>query len=154
MKITNLTKRLSIAFGLAVALSTALVGQEPATSDNPPSSAAERPAELTAQAIPVTVSTKAGPHSAIEGNSFTAYCLYRFNGTGVLLNCGDSRINANSRVFLAMSEYNTDPTNTRFIGAARMTIHNISPHTNGVSAWVDVEWGNPLNIRLDLLVDP
>jgi hypothetical protein len=35
-----------------------------------------------------------------------------------------------------------------------MTVHNIVPFNGGVTVWTDVEWGSPLNVRLDLLIDP
>jgi hypothetical protein len=144
-------------------MTTALFGQtqapsdEPATAETQPSSAFPRPAVLDAQAVRIpkvlSVISPDGVSPRIEVNSYSTFCAYRTNGD-VIANCSDSRINANSRVFAAMSEYNTQPGVDRFIGAAKMTIFNISPYNGGFKVWFNVDWANPLNVRLDFLVDP
>ena len=90
---------------------------------------------------------------SLSSGAFSTYCLYHTDGFGVFY-CWDSSINANSRVFAAISEYSTTPTN-RFLGAAHMTIHNIIPFNGGVKVLIDTGWSAfPINLRLDLLVDP
>lgn len=88
-----------------------------------------------------------------EGSSFSTYYTWRGNG-GVKLNCGNGSINSNSRVVAAISEYNTDPTQNRFIGSASMQIYNVAPYNGGVVIWLYVNWNNPLNVRVNLLIDP
>ena len=90
----------------------------------------------------------------VSSSSFTGICAYHLNGTSVNINCGDPRINAGSRVFMTISEYLTAPGVDPFIGAARMTVHNVSPHAGGVNALIDVEWGTPLNVQVSIFVDP
>ena len=89
----------------------------------------------------------------IGAGSFSTYFTWRGSGS-VKLNCGNGNIRSNSRVFVAISEYNTEPTVNRFIGAASMSVFNVSPYNGGVVVWINVNWGSPLNIRLDVLVDP
>lgn len=89
----------------------------------------------------------------ISPATFSTYFTWRGNG-GKLLNCPDGRITANSRVFASISEYNTDPRQNRFVGNAGMSIFNVSPYNGGVVVWLSVNWSSPLNVRVDLLVDP
>jgi hypothetical protein len=96
-----------------------------------------------------------GAHPQLSGASFSGYCIYNYAGSNVVVRCWDWRINSNSRVFATLSEYNyLGPESGRFIGAAGMTVHNIVPFNGGVDVWTDVEWGSPLNVRMDVLVDP
>jgi protein-S-isoprenylcysteine O-methyltransferase Ste14 len=117
-----------------------------------PAAAQESPRSLlsaqTAEAVPAKASRDAAFSPAVAA----AYCTYTINGT-YLLTCYWSRINANSHVLAAISEYANGNPADRFIGGAQMTVHNIAPFSGGVTAEVDVNWGSPLNVRLDLLVD-
>ncbi|MBD0748030.1 hypothetical protein [Streptomyces sp. CBMA152] len=71
-------------------------------------------------------------------------------------------INHDSTVIITASEYsvdNNDPRHSpRFIGAATVTVENISPHSppydpnHGVTFTVNVEWGSPLHIVTDITV--
>jgi hypothetical protein len=93
------------------------------------------------------------PTPFLSPGSYSTYCTYRTWGAGPFY-CWDPGINANSRVFAAVSEYSTDPQH-RFLGNAWMTIHNIIPNNGYVTVVVDTGWtAFPINIRLDLLVDP
>lgn len=84
---------------------------------------------------------------------FSTYFLWR--GTGIAkLNIPNARIHAGSRVYAAIFEYSSNPRTTRFIGSARMGVFNISPHEGGVNVWIEVSWSNPLNVCIDLLVQP
>ncbi len=89
----------------------------------------------------------------IETASFTTFFTWRGQGL-VKINCGDSRIGSNSRIFASICEYNTEPRLNRFIGAALLLIYNISPYNGGVVIVINVPWDSPLNIRIDILVDP
>lgn len=86
-------------------------------------------------------------------NSFSTYFTWRGHGS-VRLNCQNGRIGSNSRVFVSISEYNTEPTTTRFIGAASMSVMNVAPYNGGVWLWINVNYSSALNVRMDVLVDP
>lgn len=90
---------------------------------------------------------------ALGSNSFTSFWTWRGNGSHVL-NFTHGGINANSRVFVSLSEFNSDAAQNRFVGAARMQVANVAPYNGGFFAWVDVAWDNALNVRFDVLVDP
>ena len=90
---------------------------------------------------------------SLSGAAFSGWCAYSIQGTGKLVSCNMAKIKPSSRVFASISEYYPAPAN-RFIGGARMTIHNLSPRNGGFEAWIDVEWASPLKVRLDVLVDP
>ena len=90
---------------------------------------------------------------SLGSGSFSTYCTYSC-GWLRCFHCWDSRIDSNARVFAAVSEYTSLP-NQRFLGAAHMTIHNIIPYNGYVEVLIDTGWtAYPINIRLDLLVDP
>ncbi len=89
----------------------------------------------------------------LSAGSFSTY--YTWRGSGVVnLNCGNGSINANSRVFASVSEYNTDPTINRFIGNASMSVSNVAPYNGGVIIKLYVNWNGPINVRVDVLIDP
>ena len=143
------TKLNSLFLGLALMLSTSLISSAQSSSD-------PLPVTQTAQATKAQAAgaVKAGVLPNLSPTSYSDYCAYHFNGSGVIINCSDPRINANSRVVASMSEYGTAPYLDRFIGAARMTVHNVRPYNGGFNAWVDVEWDYPLNVRVDFFVEP
>jgi hypothetical protein len=62
----------------------------------------------------------------------------------------DSRITANSRVFVSVSELGTD--GYRIVGAAKYTVHNVAPRNGLVTIWVTIDWGSPLRTVADYLV--
>ena len=40
-----------------------------------------------------------------------------------------------------------------FLGAARMTVHNVAPRDNGeLHLWCQVEWPVDISVRLDVLI--
>ncbi len=90
---------------------------------------------------------------ALSGAAFSTFYTWRANGVIPAVRFANGAINANSRVFVNISEYSTDPQH-RFIGAARMSIYNIAPFNGGFLAWVEINWPNPLNLRFDVFVDP
>ncbi len=77
-----------------------------------------------------------------------------------VLNFNWDAIHHDSVVLISASEYNLDntPNHHRFVGAATITVANISPHgppfdpNNGVSFVVQVDWETPLNIVTDITV--
>lgn len=79
----------------------------------------------------------------------------------VTLNFNWPIINHDSVVLISAAEYvtTTPPSNEhRFIGAASITVENISPHgppydpNHGVTFVVNVDWGTPLPIVTDITV--
>jgi hypothetical protein len=140
------------ALGLALALLMPLTlgySQSDNNTDNQQTPSSSPPSNL--KAVLPNGSKKVTPN--LGAGSFTAYCTYRSWGAGDFY-CWDSAINANSRVFASVSEYSTTP-DQRFQGAAVMTIHNVIPHNGYVAVYIDTGWtAYPINIRLDLLVDP
>jgi hypothetical protein len=71
-------------------------------------------------------------------------------------------ITRNSVVHISISEARLEfhtPTFThpatdlvRWLGDARMTVHNISPHDDGVTFSYTIDWSQPLNIEIDITV--
>lgn len=143
----------SVALGLLAVVSAQTTN---AQSSSPGSMSLDHPVVLNADMV-----STADPRRSTNGavplvglGSFTGICAYHINGTGIIANCADSRITAGSRVFASVSEYFTAPGVDPFLGAARMSIHNVIPHAGGVTVWMDVEWGSPLNVQLSIFVDP
>lgn len=85
--------------------------------------------------------------------SFTTTYQWRGNGT-VRLNLVNGWIGAGSRVFGAISEYNTAWNVDRFIGNAPMQVLNVAPYNGGAWVEISVNWGGPINVCVSLLVDP
>jgi hypothetical protein len=85
---------------------------------------------------------------------FTTFYTWRANGVFKKVRFAHSAINANSRVFVSISEYGNDAGTTRFIGDAKMDVYNVAPFNGGFFAWVEISWNAPLNVRFDVLVDP
>ena len=86
------------------------------------------------------------------------------NGRNVL-NFNWDAINHDSTVHVTAAEYSLDPgtptSSPRFVGAANVTVRNISPHgppfdpNHGVTFVVTVDWPDPINIVTDIiLVEP
>jgi hypothetical protein len=92
--------------------------------------------------------------AALGSGSFTTYYTLRANGVFKAVRFPNSAINANSRVFASISEFNSDAQINRFNGDCRMAIYNVVPFNGGFFAWVEIPWSNPLNARIDVLVDP
>lgn len=89
----------------------------------------------------------------LSPGAFSTFFTYR--GYGVVnLNCGNANIHANSRVVAAISEYNTDPQQNRFVGAATMQVYNVAPYNGGVVIRLNIGWNSPLNARIDVMVEP
>ena len=91
---------------------------------------------------------------SLGAGSFTTFYTWRGNGVIKALRFTHGAINANSRVFVSISEFNSDARINRFIGDARMCVANVAPFNGGFFARVEVGWDFPLNARFDVLVDP
>ena len=90
---------------------------------------------------------------SLSAGAFTTYYTWFANGVQPHVNFVHPSVKGNSRVFLNISEYGSDPQH-RFIGAARMAVYNIAPYDGGFYAWVEISWNSPLKIRFDVFVDP
>jgi hypothetical protein len=92
---------------------------------------------------------------ALGNGSFTTFFTWRGNGVHQALGpFNHPSITANSRVFVSVSEFQSDARINRFIASARMDVHNVAPFNGGFFAWVEIGWNSPLNARFDVLVDP
>ena len=91
---------------------------------------------------------------AISGAAFTTFYTWRANGVFKAVRFNHASVKASSRVFVSISEFNSDAQVNRFIGDARMAVYNVAPFNGGFFAWVEISWGNPLNVRFDVFVDP
>jgi kumamolisin len=89
----------------------------------------------------------------LSGASYTNFALYHGNGQ-VRLTINDANITADSRVFVAASEYSTDARLNRFIGSAQISVSNVAPTNGAVAIWLTVNWSTALNVRIDYFVDP
>jgi hypothetical protein len=76
-------------------------------------------------------------------------------GNGVqVLPFNHNAIRANSRVFVSVSEFQSDAALNRFVGDATIAVYNVAPFNGGFVARLQVSWDSPLNVRVDVLVDP
>lgn len=123
--------------------------KSPAAKPTHPSTEAQE--TPTVPLMPVQSSQGISPQ--LHPASFTTFGLWRGNGL-LRVNFTSGGINANSRVFASISEYNTDARVDRFQGDAQMYILNVTPHNGGVIVLFNVVFNRALNIRIDLLVDP
>ena len=162
----NMLHPKSIVLGLGLMLLTTLAQAQSASGQisaehqtSPPiESQTNSPTPFTfVQAKPGTEQgqnlSKDGVLPALGLGSYSTYFTLRSDGYLVIW-CPDSRINSNSRVFVAASEYSDLPWN-RFIGSAHFELQNIQPTNGGVNVLLNTNWtAFPINIRLDVLVDP
>lgn len=59
-------------------------------------------------------------------------------------------ITPNSMVYISVSEATANE--VRFVGAANITVHNISPSSGRVDFVVTVDWHAPIHIMTDILI--
>ena len=95
-----------------------------------------------------------GDGSPLAGAAFTTFWTWRANGVHRAVRFNHAGINANSRVFVSISEFNSDAAINRFIGHAKMAVYNVAPFNGGFFAWVEISWSTALNARFDVFVDP
>lgn len=89
----------------------------------------------------------------LSAGSFSTY--YTWRGFGIVnLNCGHSAIRASSRVFVSITEYNTDPNINPIMGSAYLWLYNVVPYNGGVVVRFQVGFSSALNIKVSVLVDP
>jgi hypothetical protein len=94
--------------------------------------------------------------NSLGTGSFTTFFTFRGNGVfsaGNALRFNLAGVNSNSRVFVTAGEFGPDPT-IRQIGQARIAVFNIAPFNGGFLAWVEINFGSPINVRFDVFVDP
>lgn len=110
---------------------------------------------INAKPISDSTPSKAGKgESAPLSLSTGVFATYRGNGSFILtINWGG--IHLGSSVMVSISEYSNtaNPRGSRFIGAAKFAVNNVSPFEGGVKVWVDVSWPNPIYIYFDLLIN-
>jgi hypothetical protein len=75
---------------------------------------------------------------------------FRANGE-VNVRCFSPLIRASSRVIVSASEYSSVWTN-RFIGLAKVEVHNVAPFDGGMLIKVSIDWGAPIDIALSALI--
>ena len=86
---------------------------------------------------------------------FTAYAAYPGVNGIIGFFIQDKRVKRSSRIFVTPCEYGgTDPVNQRFVGAAPIIVRNVCPFDGQFEVDLDIQWGSPINIRIDYLVDP
>ena len=83
---------------------------------------------------------------------WSTYYTLRGNGT-VRLNVTNPKIHSGTSVYAAISEYSSNPRQTRFVGAAKMRVFNISPYEGGVFIWAEISWASPLNTVIDIVAN-
>lgn len=83
---------------------------------------------------------------------WSTYYTLRGNGT-LHANIANPKIRANTSVYAAISEYSSNPRQTRFVGSAKMRVFNVTPYNGGVQVWAEVSWPSPLNVVIDLVAN-
>jgi hypothetical protein len=79
-----------------------------------------------------------------------------FNWTGVINNSSVVHISVCEATALPPPGFGSTAdfiAGTRFRGAASMGVRNIHPHPDGVEFFLEVNWGNPLNVVTDIIVE-
>jgi hypothetical protein len=148
----------AITLGLALMLLTTLAQAQSGSGQSSAENRTSPPISLpVVQAQPAVEQepdlSKDGIQPALGSGAYTTYFTLHNDGY-LYIWCPDSRINSNSRVFVAASEYSDLPTH-RFLGSAHFDLQNIVPANGGVSVLLNTNWTSfPINIRLDVLVDP
>lgn len=142
--------RLAFLAVLMFMLITLVAAVRPAAAQSSPESGL---AAAESDAVPL-VSPKGGvqPNSGVQPATSVGYCTYHISGW-YRLTCNWGLINSNSTVNEAISEFANGIPTERFIGSASMQIFNIAPFPGGVTALVYVNWGSPLDVRLDVSVN-
>ena len=88
--------------------------------------------------------------TALGTGSYTYRHDWGYKNGWWVLTLNDSRITANSRVYVSLSEVGTF--GSRFVGAARYSVYNIAPRNGAVTIRIFVDWGSPLHTAVDYLV--
>ncbi|WP_141585752.1 hypothetical protein [Actinomadura sp. WMMA1423] len=76
---------------------------------------------------------------------FSATAIFTAHGQ-VILNADSDLFRPSTRVTASIVE--VDNADAPFIGAARMTIHNVRPYQGGVQVWANIEWNTDLRVRI------
>jgi hypothetical protein len=124
---------------------------------------------IIASKIPVRSGAKAPPGKA-HGTALASQFAFKYvagalNGNILWCQCTGG-VNDQSVAFASASEI--EQANIQFIGAAEITVHNVAPRivpnaqdgciqfcpvgTGVIEIWLEVNWGNPIDIMLSFLV--
>src|SRR6516165_4323900 len=140
----NNLKMTSLVFCLVLGLASPLLGQNAANNQERTSGSALTGQQQTSgQRSPVKVEPiSVGPLApALNPGTFAGHCQYHTFGFQPFLRCPIFNATPNTVVFLAASEYATDPEVDRFIGDANaLTIHNIASTWGEVDFSLDTAW--------------
>ncbi len=138
-------KKLSLGLALALLmLSTLSYAQSGDSADN---------ATVASSVASNIRSLSPGGEGNDEPLSFSAgYCLYTGIYNQFTLQCIDPGISAQSSVFASISQ--TNGSGRRILGNPRPSIANIVPYNGGVYVNVNAGTGNPIDVRLDILIVP
>lgn len=67
----------------------------------------------------------------------------------------DARIRSTSRIAASAGELRaTRLVAPNIIGSARIFTANVSPRDGEADVWVEIDWGNDLEVHVSILVDP
>ncbi len=138
-------KKLSLGLALALLmLSTLGYAQSGDSTDN---------ATVASSVASNLKSLSPGGAGNDEPLSFSAgYCLYTGIYNQFTLQCIDPGISAQSSVFASISQ--TNGSGRRILGNPRPSIENVVPYNGGVYVNVNAGTGNPIDVRLDILIVP
>ncbi|MGB8888638.1 MAG: hypothetical protein WCC87_18050 [Candidatus Korobacteraceae bacterium] len=138
-------KKLSLGLALAfLMLATLAYAQSGNPTDNP---------TVASSVVSNLKSLSPGGAGNGEPLSFSAgYCLYTGIYNQFTLQCIDPGISAQSSVFASISQ--TNSSGRRILGNPRPSIANIVPYNGGVYVNVNAGTGNPIDVRLDILIAP
>lgn len=86
----------------------------------------------------------------LSGDGFTYRHDWGDRSGNWRLNLNWDSVTKDSRVFVAIGE--CAPGGGKFLGDAKYTLHNVTPHDGGVGIWVDINWASPIRLCADYLV--
>ncbi|WP_242889488.1 hypothetical protein [Actinomadura litoris] len=98
--------------------------------------------------LPTIQSNLEGASERAVATVFTGTATFVTHGQ-VILNATSGSFTPNTRVTASIVEL--DANGVPFIGAARLTIHNVQPYQGGVRVWANIEWGSNLRVRVSYL---
>jgi hypothetical protein len=102
--------------------------------------------------VPSMAKATATTMPSVTANTIPALCIYHSNYVGSYTCYGIAGVHPWSRAYASVCEYGTDY-NYCFQGAAFPRITNVVPGEGQVNVGIDPNWGNPINLRLSILID-
>lgn len=95
----------------------------------------------------------AGLRPALQGTGFTYRHDWGMRRGDWVLRLNWDVVQPGSQVFVAVGEgLPGGPSSGKFIGAARYTLHNVAPRSNGVDIWVNIAWSTDISLYADYLI--